>query len=202
MKQTSLQQNAENQCRSNFAHCVNFEHCAKIRAARKFTHCVKFRASLVAACTEGSPYETKRNSEVQVKKMFFLFILFYLFKKKSFENVFIFILSYLFLLIFVKKNVFYFILFYLYKKNKKKTNCSTKICALCENLRIARKFTRRKNSRTARKFAHVQNFRACANFLCCLASHFVSPITFSSEFWVILVSLESLESVESKYIQK
>ena len=51
---------------------------AKIRAARKFAHCAKFRASPVAGCTEGSPYETKRNSEVQVKKM-------------SFENVFNFI---------------------------------------------------------------------------------------------------------------
>ena len=64
---------------------------------------------------------------------------------------------------------------------------SVKIRALCEN------------SRTVLKFAHCANFSACAKLLYfpfCFAHNFL----IRTLFWVILVSLESLESVESKYI--
>ena len=82
--QVQKQNYAENQCMSNFA------HCAKIRAARKFSLNKKIRAvreiSRIACSSLYGHIRQKRNSQV---------------KKKPFENVFIFIF-----------NLFYLIYFY------------------------------------------------------------------------------------------
>ena len=109
---------------------VNFATC-------KISQPQKFRNRPVAACTEGSPYETKRNSKVQVKKnLLYIDIYIYISKKKLvFENI----------------------------KKKKKIATPPLFAA---------------------QFGFDHN------------------LFIRTPFWVFLVPLESLESVESKYSHK
>ena len=58
------------ECQSKFRNHCEISVVAKFRNLhhKNFATVVKFRNRLVAACMEGSPYDTKMNSKVQVKK--------------------------------------------------------------------------------------------------------------------------------------